>query len=303
LAEKLIAANAYERIFLVGRSESHLRSTALSLRSYGSSIDSQTQIEEVHQNEAVPIQAGVVVIALKDDYDPRDLLRGERLPYGFQRSVRTIGIKRDLPQIHDICRRLDGYAGRVAVLTNPVDIFTALVKEWIPTAEVYGLGVTVDAARLVFCARQRGISCQQGDCPLGGVHIGKLVQLRTLWNPASGLSALSSVMIEDLLESAGEVGPAIVEGLGYTLHDCASVFAKDVTWLAGRDPSRRFLCASVGDRRCAVAKPLVWTSDSGRIETYEKLSENENLQLARAAKLITEATDLIKTNPFFGYRH
>jgi malate/lactate dehydrogenase len=197
---------------------------------------------------------------------------------------------------------LRGYRGKVVVITNPVDIFTVLVKEWIPTAEVYGFGVTVDAARLAFSAQQEGVKCTASDCPLGGVHIGRLVQLRSLWNPTSPLYSQTELAVEDFLASASKIGPAIVRGLGFTLHDCATVFAKDLTWLAGKDSTRKHLCVSIGDRSSAVARPLFYSPASGSYEIFDSLSETELQQLNNASQLVNKAVDMVRRNPIFRYK-
>jgi malate/lactate dehydrogenase len=201
-----------------------------------------------------------------------------------------------------VMSELHDYAGKVIILTNPVDIFTVLVKEWIPTADVYGLGVTMDAARLAYCAQRQSIECFANDCPLGGAHIGKLVQLRSLWNRQSPIFAQAEVAVDELLRSASRIGPAIVRGLGFTLHDCVAVFGKDVAWLVGKDTTREYLCASVGDDASAAAWPLKLSEKTGRCEIADDLPDKEVRQLESAGKLVADAVDIVRRGAVLGYR-
>ncbi|MBF0516268.1 MAG: hypothetical protein HQK97_03980 [Nitrospirae bacterium] len=291
LAQELIRTNAFSRIYLFNRSEKHLNSILLSLRVYASCIGSQTDIRAI--SDQLPQDVGIVVIAVKENYDPRELLNVELLPHGLARDVRTIGLKKDIPLVHDVCLKLQGYNGKIVVITNPVDIFTVMINEWIPTAEVYGFGVTLDTARLVYCAQQRGIKCVANDFPLGGSHTEKLVQLKSLWNQQSPLFTQSE-LVNDLLRSSTEIGPIIVQGLGFTLHDCVAVFSRDVSWLAGKNMSRKYLCTSVGNDSSAVAWPLEYSDVTGSLEIFDGLTKHERQQLDSAAKIVTHSVDIIR---------
>jgi malate/lactate dehydrogenase len=300
LAQELIRSGAFSKLYLDNRSISRLESVALSLRVFASCVGSQTEIVTVRGK--IPNDASIVVITIKESYDPRTLLEREQLPEGFERNVRTIGIRKDLPLVKAVCAKLNGYRGKIVVVTNPVDIFTCLVKGWIPTAEVYGFGVTVDAARLAFCAQQEGVKCTAADCVLGGVHIGRLVQLRSLWNQASPLYLKSELAVEDLLEDVSKIGPAIVRGLGFTLHDCATVFARDLTWLAAKDSTRKYLCVSIGNQSSAVARPLFYSEATGNYEIFNSLPDTELQQLDNAAQLVKKVVDMIRRTPIFRYK-
>ena len=300
LAQELIRSGAFSKVYLDNRSESRLESVVLSLRVFGSCVGSEAEIVPVR--DSFPKEADIVLLTIKENYDPRTLLEKENFPDGFERNVRTIGIRKDLPLVRAVCAKLQGYSGKVVVITNPVDIFTVLVKEWIPTAEVYGFGATIDAARLAFTAQQDGIKCTAADCPLGGVHIGRLVQLRSLWNPSSALYSQTELAIEDYLAAASKIGPAIVRGLGFTLHDCATVFAQDLTWLAGKDDSRKHLCVSIGDKSSAVARPICYSEATGSYEIFNSIAESELQQLNSASQLVSKAVEMVRRNPVFRYR-
>lgn len=291
LAQELIRFNIFSKIYLYNRSLSRLESMVLSLRVYASFVNSQTEIIII--DDLYILDVGAVVIAIKENYDPRTLLETELLPSGLDHNVRTIGIKKDMPLLRDICDKLFNYTGKIIILTNPVDIFTVLVKRWIPNSDVYGFGVTLDSARLAYSAQRHGFKCFAHECLLGGAHIGELVQLISLWNQHNPFLAQIELELDNLLQITAKIGPAIVHGLGYTLHDCSAVFSKDIAWLVGKDTTRKYLCASVGNDSAATAWPLKYSKETSGFEIYDSLTENELRQLDNSANQVGDAVHVV----------
>jgi malate/lactate dehydrogenase len=299
LGQELIRRGVCSTLFLANRSQRRLDGIALSLRVYSFVAGSTVSVQSFKGKP--PVSVGVVVLAVKDSYDPRDLLKDERLPHGIESNVRTIGLRRDLPLVREACRRLGSFDGIVLVLTNPVDVFTALVKEWIPTATVLGLGLSLDSARLAYCSQLGGISCRSSDAALGGVHIGQLIQLRSLWPDGSALKAMPYDSVEGLIVKAREIGPEIVRGLGFTLHDCATVFANDVEKICRPQAALGFLLASLPDRHGAVGRALLPNRETHLKMDTIALSAEEERQVKFAGSLVTDMVDRVKRNPVFGY--
>jgi Trk K+ transport system NAD-binding subunit len=100
LAQELVRCNAFSRMYLYNRSAARLESMALSLQVFASFVGSQTEIQVL--DGQYPADVGVVIVTIKENYDPRVLLERESLPRGFERNVRTIGIKKDLPLVRDV---------------------------------------------------------------------------------------------------------------------------------------------------------------------------------------------------------
>ena len=298
LAQEVIRAGTAATVFLSNRSQDRLFGTMLSLQIFSAAVRSNTRVA-VFSPDALR-EVAVAVIAVKDAYDPRLLLGSERLPRGIERNVRTVGIKHDLPLIRDVCRKLSGFRGIVAVLTNPVDIFTVFVKEWLPDAQVFGLGLSVDAARFSFVARRAGFSCSPSDCPFGGTHIGSPIPLRSIWNTRSDVAAQSDDFVRDAMQQAMRIGPDIVRQLGFTLHDCGAMFAEDLSWLVRRDEKRAILCASAGDSNSATGFPFE-RGDDGAIRRKRDLAAAEVKALEMSQRRIHELVALIRRNPWVGY--
>ena len=142
------------------------------------------------------------------------------------------------------------------MVTNPVDIVASYVSRWLPEATVVGLGVSLDAARLAYILsgelRKR---ITRHMCPLGGEHGGNLVPLRALWDGSLLAQLAAHPECETEILKAERIGFTIVEDLGYSVHDCAVVFAEDVAWLsAGCNDSMGTV--SIWDETASIGWPV-----------------------------------------------
>jgi hypothetical protein len=273
----------------------------MSLRIYAKLIGSKTIVERFSPKNLEP--SDVVVIAVKDNYDPRDLLADEKYPSWFPVDVRTVGFYRDLPLIRNVCTTLQGFQGNVVVVTNPLDIFTTLVKYWLPKATVVGLGVSLDAARLYYKLAEHGISLGSWhSCPLAGEHGKRMVVLESLWKKPPAKLGLDKDALAKVLAESLETGPKIVAGLGYTLDDCVVAFTEDIRWICGITGARRFLFASYGDSKSATGQPLFMAK--GHIMPFTKLTAQESGAILSAKNNNAEVIKkIMKHEAFMEYIH
>ena len=291
LVQELLRENIYHKIYLYGRDETKLNSAILSLNLYSSFINSTTIIEKKQGD--LPTDVDIIAITLKDGYDPRLLINTAALPKGLTKNIRNIGIGRDLPILYDVCRKINNFKGIVVVITNPVDIFTVLVKKWIPNAKIYGFGVSLDSARLAFCAQKEGINCFYNECPIGGSHTEFLVPFTSIWDKSSPISCQDESQVKKLIKSVSDIGPKIVKGLGYTLHDCSVVFSKDLAWLASKDDKRKYLCISMGTETSAVGRPIYRNKIGAISDATIILNEKEINNLIYAEKITERAVSVV----------
>jgi malate/lactate dehydrogenase len=226
-----------------------------SLSIFGSFIESKTSVESISSRSNIN-EIDVIILAVKDNYDLRDLVKDEQLPAGLDEDVRTVGIGRDLPLVIKTCNGLLGYRGMIVVVTNPVDLIATLIKRMIPQAIVIGLGVSVDAARYAYTCQKNGISRTAQDIPLGGLHIGRPIPLRSHWTTHHEDPPVNQTEMNRMLESSLEIGPRLVANLGFTLHDCGEAFARDIEWLVTPEPARPYLYASYASEESSTAIPI-----------------------------------------------
>jgi hypothetical protein len=137
---------------------------------------------------------------------------------------------------------------------------------------------------------------------LGGIHIGKLVPLRSIWNRSSAIAKLHPFRIDELVEEAGLIGPAIVRGLGFTLHDCVSVFVNDLRWLVSGGADGGTITCSLATLLDAVGCPIGLDNSSGLLRpTDYRLNDAERSELVKAKMVVREFVERILRNGYFGY--
>jgi hypothetical protein len=296
LSQELIRADKIGTIYLSRRSRHRLEGICLSLSVFGSVVRSKTRIKPF-----VPKNLGsvdLVVIAIKDNYDPRELITEERFPSWYPVNVRTVGLRRDLPLLMDVCSLLKRFRGKIAVLTNPVDIVTGMVTAWCPEANVVGLGASVDSARIAYRLSTMGVECDYRELLVVGEHGNKLIPVRRSW-PETVLQRVgSSASLRGLLSAAEAIGPAIVNGIGYTSHDCAFVFSRDVLALTGCDARERWIVGSHGAPYRCIGKPFL--AGLRRIKTsVPRLSPKEHTALGIAEGEVYALMQRIRRSPAF----
>jgi malate/lactate dehydrogenase len=304
LAEEIVRKQCCEKLYLWNRSRRRLQGTILSLDVLASVLRSRTRVLKLTDADIPHVD--LVVIAVKDSYDPRDLLQDEKYPRWFPVDVRTVGFRRDLPLVREVCSKLTGYSRCVVVITNPLDVFVTLVKQWLPAAEVVGLGVSLDAARLLYSLpnRVRHKVDSWHDTPVAGEHGKHLVPMFSMWKYSPEELSLTPHDIGVAITKGSHIGPDIVKGLGYTLHDCAAVFSDDLDRLLGRRNGHRKLFVSFGDADAAVGVPIVFSRKTECLVPYKRMPDRELAALHAARENISALVHRIREHePFAEYIH
>ena len=255
LAEQLILDRYLERVSLWNRSQPRLRGTIDSLTMWRDLAEAPTTIEMLNWSTVHTID--LAVIAVKERYDPRVLIETEDCPDWLPRDLRYVGLSRDIHVVREVCQRLMGYKGYVVVVTNPVDMLTALVARWLPSASVIGSGLSLDERRLAReLSKEVGVAPSKLRCTLGGEHGGDLIPIADLWDKVSQEFATEPKRLKRLLASVNDFGVRVVRDLGFTLQDAALVIASDIAWLLRsetQDPVRSFAIPRGGT---AVGRPV-----------------------------------------------
>lgn len=301
IARDLVVSGAFSEVVLAGRSEPRVEGVALSLRVLSEYLSNDVKVTRSGADWMG--SADVVVVAIKDDYDPRRLLRKEALPQDIERSVRTVGLRLDVPLLAEVADRLSGFRGKIAVVTNPVEICAVLMKRSVASATVVGLGLSVDAARFAMVARRMGYGSDVRKTWFAGNHFDGPVALRSLWPLPAGSDRPSEAHVAQMLSASRTIGPRIVGGLGFTAYDCASVFADDVRWLAGDSVKFEQLCGSLADLETTSGGPLV-RLPAGVVESLrlDGLSASEVGAVAEGRERTRRSVRAILDRGLFGYR-
>lgn len=292
LAENIIFNSLCDEIYLFNRSKEKLEGTILSLNIWASLIESKTSIKYYDIENINDID--LIIIALKEQYDPRELIQIEKNPGYIPHNLRYIGVMKDLPLILETCNPIKDYRGIIGVVTNPVDIMSTFVSEYVPNANVYGLGVSLDAARFCYFLRKlHNINVGYDDTLMGGEHGGVIVPFFSLWSIDLEISTIA----ESILDKAKNVGFEIVKYLGYSLHDCAHVFSKDIAWLLGEKDRAKYSAFSVYDDTCCIGLPV--SNESNNVISKSILSQRENLQIESIKETFMKIINSIKEEIHF----
>lgn len=267
LAEQILLDATCDCLFLANRSKPRLRGTIESLQIWKHLLGIASNIRELEWDRISQIE--LVVLAVKEHYDPRDLIETEELPDWLPHDLRYVGLSRDILIIKDICLRLREYRGVILVLTNPVDVVTTFVQKWVPSATVLGAGLSLDHARSTYFLSRKNEKLASEQYLLGGEHGTECVPLFSLGS-SSLQSERTQAEIKESIAEASAIGFEIVKNLGYTVQDCAVVFSRDIEWILSSetDQARSFSCWF---QKACIGWPLA-KSNSG----VRRLSVNDS---------------------------
>lgn len=282
IAEELVVRNRIARLLLQNRSSGKTSGCLASLRVLAHTVESGVLIDRLNNAQVAFLDA--IVVCIKDSYDARQLMYSEELPDWLPRSIRTIGLLRDVAEVFDVARQLRDYSGVVFVVTNPVDVVTGLLQRLCPRASVLGLGSSLDSARFAYVLSQmsgRHITFDQ--CALGGEHGGGAVQLRSLWTFGENQARVPERTISRAFGASLEIGPRIFNDLGYAVHDCSSLFAQDILLGLGLENSKRLLIASIDFGEGPCGWPLE-TRRGERAFARKPLSRDERVKLGQCGR-------------------
>lgn len=291
LSEQLILDKIFSKIYLWNRSNSRLEGTIQSLKIWSKLIGSNTEISKLDFTNFNDIT--LIVIVIKENYDPRLLLVEHSHPKWLPNNLRFVGLLKDLPQIKNICSKLYNYSGKVVIITNPVDVITSLVTKWLPNSQVLGLGLSVDSARLNYLlSNNYNRNFLSFDLILGGEHGGKIVPIRSLWEKHEFLDKLDEKTLDYFLKKANNFSINIVKNLGYTLQDCAYVFSNDLSWLIGKS-DRKISMHSIWNKEASIGYPVILSESSQKIEKFKEIAQVEKSKIEKLENLVSQTVNLI----------
>lgn len=298
LAEQLVLDGHFDEIRLWNRSPEKQRGTFKSLKIWASIIKAKTKIIEFDQNSLESLD--IIIIAIKERYDPRIRLMEGLIPSWIPQQLRYAGLLIDLPQVKDVCGKLIDYQGIVAVITNPVDIITSFTSHYLPKAKVFGLGSSVDSARLSYTISE-ATNCmlEPQDILVGGEHGQNTVPLTSLWNLKKDILDTIEEKINRWTKLANELSIEIVTDLGYTLQDCAVMFSRDISWLSGKIPNQRYAVFSIPDEIASIGSPVTFENDSTIKVRFDSLSDSECKKIEDARSQIGSILNKLKEKDLF----
>lgn len=228
LAFELLFNKSIGEIRLYNRDSSKLEALITSLSISSFQLRKSVIIGELDFNSLNDVD--LVIIAVKDTYDLRELSKSKLLPSWLPRNLRYSGIINDYYQLIDVAEKLKPFKGSIGVITNPVEIATKIISEYIKSDLVFGLGVSIDTTRLAFeLYQEQKTVLNPNDIYLFGEHGYNLNLVRKL-----STKALNNENFNRIIANSTKIGFNIVNKIGYTLYDCIISFSDDIEWLLNK---------------------------------------------------------------------
>lgn len=276
LAEHLLSTIEINEINLANRDKDRLEGRLMSLQLLGHLTGSKSKVQQLDWNKLNNLD--IVILCIKDNYDPRKLIQQNGFPNWFPSNLRYVGLFKDLPLLELICNtKLKNYKGKIAVITNPIEITAFFVQQWLPNSTVFGIGASLDSARISYIIKnETQIQIDKYSCVVAGEHGNELIGVSKLWEENKLLSEISNKQIDDYLIKVKNVGFEIVNKLGFTLQDCTPVFADDIIWLLDNKANKEFRSFAIPTDKTCISKPVnVITSSIIHYTNYTKQEINK----------------------------
>jgi len=264
IAEELLKFDIDE-IGLYNRTRTKLSGLLSSLRVLSKYSDSGTYIRSVETSSFGYYDA--VVVCAKDNYDPRRVPDQEYIE-GLPHNLRYAGLSYDLPIMQNISKYLTRYEGKVIVVSNPVDLLTALFGRWLETPDVIGLGLSVDSLRILY---QLSVNYNVAVSPeilppLVGAHAPSASPVISHKRWQDLIAECSREAVDEAITKGFQMAFDIVESIGYTSYDCGAVFAQDIAFIMGLDASKDWRCFTKARSGSALGGPYMSNEDTGTIQ-------------------------------------
>jgi malate/lactate dehydrogenase len=160
---------------------------------------------------------------------------------------------------------------------------SSLVQLWIPQARVFGLGCSVDCARISYIAsRELGKKIPPNTLLVGGEHGHNLVPISSLWRVEQSIRTEIRHHLREWAKVANDLSIRIVSDLGYTLQDCAVAFSRDIAWLSAKLPEQEFAVFSAWNEIANIGVPVSLGSDLTTRNKMDQVTESEREQISIA---------------------
>lgn len=261
LAFELLFNKSISEIRLYNRDSSKLEALITSLSISSFQLRKNIIICELDFNSLEDID--LIIIAVKDTYDLRELSKSKLLPSWLPRNLRYTGIINDYYQLIEVSLKLKSFNGIIGVITNPVEIATKIVSEISLSKLVFGLGVSIDASRFAYeMFKVQKILLNPNDIHFFGEHGNNLNLVKNL-----SLKTLNYDNYKKTIINSTKIGFEIVFKIGYTLYDCIISFSEDIKWLLNKkNSSDNYRSFAMPKDKLIISQPIKYNEESNQYD-------------------------------------
>jgi L-lactate dehydrogenase len=270
LAFKLLFNKSVGEIRLFNRDTTKLEAIIMSLSISSFQIRKDVIIKELDFNSLDDID--IIIIAIKDTYDLRELSKSKLLPSWLPRNLRYSGIINDYYQLIDVAEKLKQFKGIIGVITNPVEIATKIISEHTKSELVFGFGASLDSSRFAFeFYLEQNTVLNTNEIQLFGEHGYNLNIVKKLSS-----EALKNEKFKSIIDNSTNIGFNIVKKIGYTLYDCIISFSKDIDWLLNKDLSHNsYKSFAVSKDNIIISQPLLFDNVNNKYVCFDSYNLDE----------------------------
>lgn len=270
LAFEILKDDFVSEIQIFNRNRNKSKALILSLEIAALQYDKNISIKELDFENINSLD--LVVVSIKELYDPRIKLSQNEFPNWFPKNLRYCGFYDDFPIIKTITKKISEYTGIVAVITNPVELMTKYIADNTKSKHVFGLGSSVDSSRMSFAlSKYFDTKISSNKLILYGEHGNNLFTVSNLLPDEFKNSNYS-----DAISKASTIGFDLVKKIGYTLFDCIPTFIEDIKWLLGIINNKEFRSFSYPSSNLILSQPISFDNEKKEFNLYYNYTVDES---------------------------
>jgi len=273
LAFDILKDDFISEIQIFNRNRNKTKALILSLEIAAVQYEKNIIIKEIEFNNINSLD--LIIISVKELYDPRIKLSQNEFPDWFPKNLRYCGFFDDFPLVKSIAKKLSEYNGIVAVITNPVELMTKCLADNINSKKVFGLGSSLDSSRLSYVLdKYFGAKTNLTELLLFGEHGNNYSTITNLL-PAR----LKNKVYSDAISQSSIIGFELVKKMGYTLFDCIPTFINDIKWLLGITDNNVFRSFSYPPSNIIISHPIRFNNEQNEFEIFSNYTNDETSKI------------------------
>jgi hypothetical protein len=273
LAFEILKDNFISEIQIFNRNKNKTKALILSLEIAAVQYEKNITIKEIDFNNINTLD--LIIISVKELYDPRIKLSQNEFPDWFPKNLRYCGFFDDFPIVKSIAKKISDYNGIVAVITNPVELMTKCVADSINSKQVFGLGSSLDSSRLSYVlGKYFGAKTNLTELLLFGEHGNNFSTITNLLP-----TRLKNNEYSDAINQSSIIGFELVKKMGYTLFDCIPTFINDIKWLLGIINNNEFRSFSYPSSNIIISHPLRFNFEKNEFEMFSDYTNDESSKI------------------------
>lgn len=270
LAFNFLNTSFISELYIYNRNRNTLRALTLSMENAALQLKKNILIKEIDFDKINSLD--LIVVSVKEFYDPRIKLAQNEYPKWFPKNLRYSGFYDDFPIIKSVVKKIANFNGIVTVITNPVELMTKYIADNIKSKYVFGLGSSLDSSRISYILKKNfDLELDSEKILLFGEHGNSMFTISKLLP-----NKIKKIIDSGVIEKSNIVGFEIVNKVGYTLFDCIVPFTDDLIWLLRINTKQTLRSFSYPNSGLIISRPITFNNEKNEFISFNTFSEKEN---------------------------